>query len=204
MKGKPHFSINVQVPNIKLSASVDTPEQGWMVGMPLDVVHIIIRLFKRTEGLESSRSRHRVGDRSRRRSSRLRHFRSCHSRRTPRSPKFDSPIYSTRQEEIRQIDRPSDGMEVDSRHGARVALVHLALHQSRFRASPVISIRRVDVPFLRSDPESRRFPLRKPKRRHAHFVRLVVRGMQQLERFLRPSEEIQSPRTHRSIRRSGD
>lgn len=86
-KKNPYLRIKVQIPYIKLSQPIYTGPNSRMTGMPLDIIHIIIRLLKRI-------NRRKQMTRSRRFS------------QTLRPPQFDRPVHRTCQKQIRKIHRP--------------------------------------------------------------------------------------------------
>lgn len=75
-------------------------------------------------------------------------------------------------------------MEVEGRDGPGVALVHVVWVQPGFRPRPIVPVRLVHHAFLRAHPKRRRLVVREVKRGDAHFVGLVVRRVDEVQRFL--------------------
>ena len=67
-----------------------------------------------------------------------------------------------------------------------MSLVHIVLVEARLGAGPIVPVGLVHIAFFRADPERRGLIVREVERRNCYFSRLVMSGMDKLERFLRP------------------
>lgn len=126
--------------------------------MPLDIVHIVVRLVKRVYRPHARRRRRRL-------------------RQTLGPPQLHRPVDRTRQEQVGEIDGPVQRMEVQAHDGACVCLVHVVLVQTGFSTCAVVPVRLVDVAFLGANPERRRFVVGEVQRRDRHLTSLVVPGV---------------------------
>ena len=133
--------------------------------MPLDIIHIIIRLLKRiNRGYQMIRRRR--------------------FRQTLRSPQLDRPIHRTRQKQIRKIYRPHQRMEVKSHDGTRMAFIYVVLVKTSFCSSTVVSVGLIYVALLSTHPKGRGFVVREIERRDRNFTGFVVSRMNKLKCFL--------------------
>ena len=76
-------------------------------------------------------------------------------------------------------------MEMHPHDRPRVTLVDVVLVQTCLRPRAVVPICLIHVAFFSTNPERRRFVVREVERRDRNLARLVVSGVNELQRFLR-------------------
>jgi hypothetical protein len=151
----------IQVPQVKLPRPVHAPEHCWMLRMPFDIKHIIIRLLKAVKRRGPPRptptsrtctcTRTSTAARGsipllRPRLARTRRARTPTRTRfgRPSPPQLNRPIHRARQEKIAKIDVARTGVEVETRHRSRMAAIHLVGVQTGLGGRAIVSMRLVD------------------------------------------------------------
>ena len=101
-----------------------------------------------------------------------------------RAPKFHRPVHRARQEQIREVDRSRQRVEVQTHNRRGVSLVDVVLVQAGLRARAVVPIRLVDVALLSADPEGSRLIVREVEGSDGDLAGLIVAGVDEFEGFL--------------------
>ena len=148
--------------------------------MPLDVIYIVIRLFKRVQRMDGI-------------------MRSRWLRAALCSPELDGPIHRAGEEQIRKVHWAGEWVEVYPGDRSSMTLVYIVVIEPRFGPSAVVSIGLVDVALLCADPERRRLIVREVQAGDRYLVSLVVTCVNQLECFLRLGQHVYKPAANHSV-----
>jgi hypothetical protein len=126
-----------------------------MDGVPLDVVHIVIRLFKRIKRAYSANGCRRFCNRF-------------------RFPELYSPVNGTSEKDVGEVDRAGEGMEMQSRDWPVMAFVDVKLVQTSLGPRTIVSARLIHVALFSPRPERRRFIIGEVKCSDGNFICFVV------------------------------